>query len=114
MTNKPLLQPSPHLSDGGELIGRDPRTLTEDEFVESFQPDWNVPAKAIRAKCRDCCGGDDSEVRKCVAVSCALWPLRMGATGKPFRKSLSRVGKGGSKSKSGFAATNAAEDEDDA
>lgn len=35
-------------------------------------------AKAIRAKCIDCMGGDKSEVRKCTAVNCPLFPFRMG------------------------------------
>lgn len=35
-------------------------------------------AKAIRAKCIDCMGGDKSEVRKCTAVKCPLFPFRMG------------------------------------
>lgn len=33
--------------------------------------------KVIRAKCLDC-AHDPSEVRKCVSVSCPLWPYRMG------------------------------------
>lgn len=35
-------------------------------------------AKAIRAKCIDCMGSDKSEVRKCTAVKCPLFPFRMG------------------------------------
>ena len=35
-------------------------------------------AKAIRAKCIDCMGGDKSEVRKCTAVKCPLFPFRKG------------------------------------
>ena len=35
-------------------------------------------AKAIRAKCIDCMGGDKSEVRKCTATKCPLFPFRMG------------------------------------
>jgi hypothetical protein len=34
--------------------------------------------KAIRAKCLDCCAGQQSEVDKCESVSCSLWPLRYG------------------------------------
>jgi hypothetical protein len=36
------------------------------------------PIRAIRAKCVDCSGGSLSEVRKCPAVRCPLWPMRMG------------------------------------
>jgi hypothetical protein len=45
---------------------------------------WNlvgqtsIPGPTGRAKCLDCSGGNDAEVRKCTAVGCALWPLRMG------------------------------------
>lgn len=35
-------------------------------------------AKAIRAKCLDCCAGNAAEVRRCASSSCALWPFRMG------------------------------------
>lgn len=36
------------------------------------------PLKAIRAKCLDCCCGQVSEVRQCVAKTCPLWALRTG------------------------------------
>jgi hypothetical protein len=36
------------------------------------------PLRAIRAKCADCCGGSLAEVRRCTAVTCPLWPMRMG------------------------------------
>jgi len=36
------------------------------------------PLDAIRAKCLDCSYGQPSEVRKCEAISCALWPFRAG------------------------------------
>jgi hypothetical protein len=37
-----------------------------------------TPMKAIRAKCIDCAGGSEKEVRECRILSCALWPYRMG------------------------------------
>ena len=40
--------------------------------------------QAIRQKCLDCCCGNASEVRKCVATDCALWPFRLASN--PFRK----------------------------
>ena len=73
----PFLCVSPDETDGGHLIGRDPRTITESEWAETA-PGALVGFKAIRAKCIDCCGGNAAEVRKCVSVTCALWPLRMG------------------------------------
>lgn len=72
----PLLEVSPYEIDKGNLIGRDPRKLTGEDFaaagVELF-----VPRKAIRAACLQCVGGQEAEVRKCVSVSCPLWAMRM-------------------------------------
>lgn len=34
--------------------------------------------KAIRAKCLDCCCGQQGEVRRCTAVNCPLWRFRLG------------------------------------
>jgi hypothetical protein len=36
------------------------------------------PLKAIRAKCLDCSCYQPSEVRRCEAVKCPLWPFRAG------------------------------------
>jgi len=44
--------------------------------------------KVIREKCLDCCAGAESEVRKCTAVKCALWPYRMRKN--PFTKAPGR------------------------
>lgn len=86
MRRKRLLERSPFRADGGELIGRDPRTIPT--------ADWSAAAihfvgyvKAIREKCIDCAGGNSSEVRKCVQVDCPLWPLRMGVAPKALRAS---------------------------
>lgn len=78
MKSNALLEPSPWEADAGELIGRDPRQLTADEFREHL-PDVAVGLKAMRAKCLDCCVGQPSEIRKCVSTDCALWPFRMGS-----------------------------------
>lgn len=37
------------------------------------------PMKAIREKCLDCCCGQQSEIRLCESVKCALWPFRSGS-----------------------------------
>lgn len=37
-----------------------------------------TPIKAIRAKCLDCCCGQNTEVRLCTAENCPLYPYRMG------------------------------------
>lgn len=83
MTN-PLLEISQHESDGGNYIGRDPREIPAHQYAE-FLPDAPVGLKAIRAKCLDC-AENAVEVRKCVAVSCPLWPLRMGSMPKGMRE----------------------------
>jgi hypothetical protein len=46
----------------------------------------------IKLKCEDCCCGQRSEVAKCTATGCALWPYRLGRNpfakprGRPFPK----------------------------
>ncbi len=75
-----LLEPSPYAADGGEKVGRLPRKIPVGVLRELRHPE--SPIKAIRANCVDCSGGQVAEVRKCVAVSCALWPFRMGVN--PF------------------------------
>jgi hypothetical protein len=77
-----LLEISPYQADQGELIGKHPRDLPSQILSLKFRA--QNPLKAIREKCIDCCCGNSSEVRKCVAVDCALWPYRMGTN--PFRK----------------------------
>ena len=37
-----------------------------------------TPIKAIRAKCLECSGDNNAEVRNCVIPSCPLYPYRMG------------------------------------
>ncbi len=77
----PLLQISPFESDGGQLIGRDPRSIPPDGWRD--RP-FVTGLDAIRAKCLDC-ALDPGEVRKCVQTDCPLWPLRMGCVPKSYR-----------------------------
>ncbi len=37
-----------------------------------------TPIKTIRKKCLDCAGGQYKQVRLCNALSCPLYPYRMG------------------------------------
>ena len=76
-----FLERSPYASDAGELVGRLPSSVALEDLRSLGHPER--PTKAMRAKCLDCCGGQQSEVRKCTAVTCALWPFRMGRS--PFR-----------------------------
>lgn len=41
------------------------------------------PVKAIRAKCIDCCCGQQAEVKSCAAKDCPLHPFRLGKN--PYR-----------------------------
>lgn len=86
-SDNPLLEVSPYASDRSQLIGRDPRSI-------SFE-NWRGHAfmtglAAIRAKCLDCVY-EPSEVRKCVQTQCPLWPLRMGCVPKAYRKAAMRA-----------------------
>jgi hypothetical protein len=83
---KPLLA-APDPSAGGHWVGHNPRRVSA--AVER-QPSWRaagLPSRTLawvaRAKCLDCCGGQPGEVRRCLALTCPIWPFRMG-TG-PFR-----------------------------
>ena len=73
-----LCQLSPYPSDGGELIGRDPKEVPS-EILALWNKEHN-PLKALRARCLDCCCGSAPEVRKCTAVNCPSWPFRMGTS----------------------------------
>jgi hypothetical protein len=77
LKDAPLLTPSTVRRDRGRLVGRDPRGLTARDYAAA---DLAVmpPMKAIRAFCLECAGASPAEVRKCAAVRCPLWPLRMG------------------------------------
>ena len=77
----PALEQSP--ADDGHLIGRDPRRMSIAELTGLGHQARPLLA-VIRAKCLDCVGYEPSEVRKCVAVDCALWPYRMAHN--PFRE----------------------------
>jgi hypothetical protein len=37
-----------------------------------------TPIRAIREKCKDCCGGQLAEIRQCPVYTCPIWPYRMG------------------------------------
>jgi hypothetical protein len=78
-----LLDVSPFEVDGGELIGRDPRQISVEDFTRAGIDSAAILA-VIRAKCLDCCVEQPEEVRKCVALTCPNWPYRMGVN--PFHK----------------------------
>ncbi|SME89295.1 hypothetical protein [Desulfovibrio gilichinskyi] len=41
-----------------------------------------TPLKAIRAKCRDCCGDQAIEIKSCPSQDCILWKFRAGTRPK--------------------------------
>ena len=82
MERPELLEISPYQADEGELIGKHPIEMSSDFLPLKFRA--QNPLKAIREKCLDCCCGNAAEVRKCVAIDCALWPFRLRTN--PFRK----------------------------
>ena len=82
MDQRDLLEISPFQVDEGERIGKVPTEVPSSILALKFSA--HNPQKAIRDKCLDCCCGNASEVRKCTAADCALWPFRMGTN--PFRK----------------------------
>jgi len=66
----------------------DLQTVTDAMYVLMGQGGEKYPSKlgrcdAIRRHCIDCAGGELSEVRRCEAISCSLWPFRLG--GDPYR-----------------------------
>lgn len=79
---------------GTEIIenyaaGRDPRKMTEQELKNMGFND--IPLlKVIRKKCLDCAGNSEAEIRRCTAVSCELWPYRMGKNPLRKRKELTQ------------------------
>lgn len=85
------LERSPYASDGGALIGCDPRTLTREEWRE-LRPERVVGLAVIRAKCLDC-AHTAGEVRRCVDTKCPNWPFRMGSVPPGYRASAG--GRGG-------------------
>ncbi|UOF77494.1 hypothetical protein [Caudoviricetes sp.] len=61
--------------DGTE--GIHPSKLTADDFREMGHEPIGL-RKVIKKACMDCCVGSYSEVVKCVATTCALYPYRTG------------------------------------
>ena len=77
-----LLEPSPYETDGGELIGRDPRKIPVEQLNRAGL-EGHPLLTVIRSKCLNCACQQESEVRKCVLVTCPNWPFRVGTN--PFR-----------------------------
>jgi hypothetical protein len=61
---------------------------TVTKLTVGLTPIPTSPLQAITAKCRDCCGYVRSEVEKCTARRCPIWPFRMG--NNPYRAPRSK------------------------
>ena len=85
-----LLRRSPNAEDEGEFIGRDPRKIPLADWRAAGVEASGV-MQAIRPKCLDCVCHQPGEVRKCVAVTCPLWPFRMGTD--VFHRKRTSLGK---------------------
>jgi len=81
---KALCEVSGDGEDASRIVGRDPRNVSVEEYRAAGHEPMPI-LKAIRAKCIDCCAGQPSEVRKCIATGCPSWPYRMATN--PFRNS---------------------------
>lgn len=65
-----------------EIVGLDPRQMSRDELAALGHAPTRL-LRAIREFCKECCGGSETEARRCVAVDCQLWPFRMATN--PWR-----------------------------
>jgi len=77
-----LVQEAPE----GGTMGVDPRSL-DWPLAQHYFGQPKALSRVIREKCLDCCCDVQSEVAKCTAVNCPLWPYRMGTNPlRPKRK----------------------------
>ena len=59
------------------IVGSNPAIPAK--IKEALMEDKKIsPLKAIKEKCMDCCCWQYSEVKKCTATKCPLYPFRMG------------------------------------
>lgn len=75
--------------ESGETEGLDPREMDR-SLLETIGHSAKPLLRAIPEKCLDC-SHTASEVRRCTAVDCALWPYRLGTN--PFRAERSEAQK---------------------
>jgi hypothetical protein len=67
---------TPENESSSQKVGLDPRRIATEDLRALGHP--TSPAKAIRAKCLDCCCGSPAEVSRCHIIDCPLWAFRMG------------------------------------
>jgi hypothetical protein len=91
----------------GSTEGRNPLSVSRAHLRAAGHEKRSLK-EVIRSKCRDCCAGDRSEVRKCTATGCSLWPYRMG--GNPFALPRGKGSQSGLKRPAKLADNPAAQD----
>jgi hypothetical protein len=94
--------------ENGNLVGKDPMSISLDVLNASGHPQTRASAlvfrlrimqgtdagemrddplpfpqpkrlkRDVRQYCLGCCGGNDAEVRRCAIYDCPAWPYRMG------------------------------------
>jgi hypothetical protein len=67
---------TPEKEGSHQKAGLDPRKIDREDLRALGHP--TSPARAIRAKCLDCCCGSPAEVSRCHIIDCPLWAFRMG------------------------------------
>ncbi len=82
------IKPGHERAADGELVGRDPRAMTQAEMRDLGHEPMSAQ-KALRLRCIDCCAGSSAEVRLCVSVKCPSWPFRMGKSPWKEKRTLS-------------------------
>jgi hypothetical protein len=84
--------------------GVDPRDLDR-ALLEQVHPPAPL-LDVIREKCLDCSGCQPSEIDRCTAIACSLWPYRFGTNPFSNRKGNAEAlirARGAKLGKSGFA-----------
>jgi hypothetical protein len=60
--------------------------LSLSDYLNEPEPPIVTRNQAIKLRCLDCCGNQRSEVVKCTAIKCSLWPYRIGSYQRPPQK----------------------------
>ncbi len=75
----------------GTTKGRHPQDLKQAELAAAGHTPQPI-LKVSQAKCLDCSGGSRSEAAACTAVTCPLWPYRLGSNPSSTPRGLSLPG----------------------
>lgn len=70
----------------GEAIGQHPDDISEADLLALGHKPKSL-LTCLRSFCLACSGGSPAEARKCVRVTCPLWPYRLGKRPAVWRRS---------------------------